>query len=247
MKIGVLSDLHLEFSTFDLQHKNIDVLVLAGDIHLGTKGIHWVKQQALEIPVLYVLGNHEYYRDAYPKLLNQMREMTAGTSIHVLEDESVCIEDVTFYGCTLWTDFELFGNARLAGYQCQQIMNDYKKIRRSPSFAKLRSIDTAIIHNQSIQWLKSIYHKSKNDKKVIITHHAPSLKSILDYYKSDISSAAYASHLDGLIKNLAPNIWIHGHIHEHLNYKIYKTQVVCNPRGYPNTDNQFNPSFTIEL
>ncbi len=37
---------------------NCDILVLAGDIHTGTKGVEWIKERVRNIPVLYVMGNH---------------------------------------------------------------------------------------------------------------------------------------------------------------------------------------------
>ncbi len=36
-----------------------DVIVLSGDIHIGTQGIDWASQ--FDVPVIYVLGNHEAY------------------------------------------------------------------------------------------------------------------------------------------------------------------------------------------
>lgn len=41
MKIQILSDLHLEFASFDVQRADADVLVLAGNTHLGNHGVEW--------------------------------------------------------------------------------------------------------------------------------------------------------------------------------------------------------------
>lgn len=62
MKLHLLSDLHLEFSTFEPTATEADVVVLAGDIALGTRGITWARQAWSDKEVVYVLGNHEYYR-----------------------------------------------------------------------------------------------------------------------------------------------------------------------------------------
>lgn len=43
MKALVVSDLHLEFSTLDLDVSGVDVVVLAGDIHLGTRAFPWIQ------------------------------------------------------------------------------------------------------------------------------------------------------------------------------------------------------------
>ena len=34
------------------------------------KGVKWIEAQATNKPVLYILGNHEFYGKAYPKLIN---------------------------------------------------------------------------------------------------------------------------------------------------------------------------------
>jgi len=58
MRIHILSDLHLEFGDFDPPRTDADVVVLAGDIHVGTRGVAWARERFHPTPVL---GNHEYY------------------------------------------------------------------------------------------------------------------------------------------------------------------------------------------
>ncbi len=38
--------------------------------------------------------------------------------------------------------------------------------------------------------------------------------------------------MEEIIERYDIDLWIHGHIHAHSDYKINKTRVVCNPRGY---------------
>jgi hypothetical protein len=60
MRISILSDLHLEFGPFTLPEVEADAVVLAGDVHVGVKGIAWCREQFPDTPVIYVPGNHEY-------------------------------------------------------------------------------------------------------------------------------------------------------------------------------------------
>lgn len=60
MRICVLSDLHLEFEHFEPAELDIDLVVLAGDIHTRERGIRWANE-VFSTEVLYVLGNHEFY------------------------------------------------------------------------------------------------------------------------------------------------------------------------------------------
>jgi len=80
-----------------------------------------------------------------------------------------------------------------------------------------------------------------------VTHHAPSIQSIVDRYRADPVSAAFASNMDDFILEHKPLLWIHGHTHESFDYEIGKTRVVCNPRGYASTEEnqQFRPDYTL--
>ncbi|GAA4197383.1 hypothetical protein GCM10022289_04530 [Pedobacter jeongneungensis] len=110
MKIQIISDLHQEFGVSELSFRNADLVILAGDINLGTKGIEWIKENIPDKPVIYVLGNHEYYKGTYPNTLRKIVELSKASNVHVLENNFVEFEGVRFYGATLWTDFSLFGN-----------------------------------------------------------------------------------------------------------------------------------------
>jgi Icc-related predicted phosphoesterase len=232
----------------DISFEDAEVVILAGDINLGTKGIEWIKSTIANVPVIYVLGNHEYYKGSYPKTLNAIRNSASDTNVQVLENKAVVIDDVTFHGATLWTDFALLGDSRLNGSTCQGKMNDYKMIRRDPSYSKLRSIDTYLIHQQSLKWLQSSLESSTTKKNIVVTHHAPSPKSIPEEFKDDIVSSAYASNLEQMILQYQPQFWIHGHIHVPIRYEVGSTKVICNPHGYMNEPyNGFEKNLVIEI
>lgn len=248
MKIQVLSDLHQEFGLSEIGFSQADLVVFAGDTNLGTQGIDWIKTRIKDIPVIYILGNHEYYKGSYPKTLHKIITAAEGTNIHVLENKAVEIAGITFHGCTLWTNFELFGNPRVNGSLCQERMNDYRQIRRAPSYSKLRSIDTYNIHQASIRWLRESLKASSTSKNIVITHHAPSIRSVPDEYRDDIVSSAYASNLEEMILEYQPDYWIHGHIHKATQYKIAGTTVICNPHGYIHErDEGFKAELWIDL
>lgn len=248
MKIHIVSDLHREFGYNDFNLKLADVLVLAGDTDLGVKGISWLKSLSLDIPIIYVLGNHEYYKGAYPKTLYKIKDAASNSNIHVLENESLKIDHVCFHGCTLWTDFSLKGNPAAYGSLCQSRINDYKKIRLGDNYAKLRSIDTFRIHQTSRQWLEESLSYSAAECNIVVTHHAPSIQSLPMKYLDDPISAAYVSDMEDFIIKHQPSYWIHGHIHTPVNYKIGNTEIICNPHGYINERyNGFKNNLVIEV
>lgn len=248
MKIQILSDLHIEFQDYEYPACDADVVVLAGDIHAKDKGVVWAAENIPGIPVIYVMGNHEYYGKAHPKFIGEIRNTAKGTNVHVLEDDFVCIGGVNFIGCTLWTDFELFGDPRIAGYQCQQVMTDYKKIRKTPQYSKLRSLDTAIIHANSLRWLDKTLSSLEGKNNVVVSHHGPSIQSAPENKRDDITTSAYVSDLSELVSSRKPDYWIHGHLHNSSEYELAGCKVYCNPKGYPGEENgEFDPYKCIEV
>ncbi len=248
MKLHVLSDLHIEFTPFKIPETDADVVILAGDIHVKRRGLEWAKNAFPDRPVLYILGNHEYYGEAIPRHTKKLKELAHGSTVHVLENNKIAIGDVLFLGATLWTDFRLLGDPRVAGYKATQQMTDYSKIRVSPGFHKIRPLDTVNMHLRSRSWLAFKLEKNTARKIVAITHHAPSRRSLQDGYQADLLSAAYASHLDEFVEQSGATLWIHGHIHASRDYHLGKTRVLCNPKGYSRADNEaFDPGLVVEI
>src|SRR3974390_1931552 len=114
----------MEFAPFTPPDVAADAVVLAGDIHTGRNGMKWALKTFAEVPVIYVLGNHEFYGQKLQKLLAELRAMASGTNIHVLENESFNIGDVVFLGATLWTDFALNGDPVVSEVVAQTGMID---------------------------------------------------------------------------------------------------------------------------
>lgn len=248
MKVQLLSDLHIEFQDHTYQSCGCDVVVLAGDIHTKAKGIEWALKNITDRPVIYVLGNHEFWGKAHPRFISEARALTKETNIHILENDVISIGEVNFFGATFWTDFEIFGDPQIAGYECQQIMNDYKKIRRSPTFSKLRSIDTATIHARSKAWLCEALREKKGETNVVITHHGPSIRSVAEGKRHEKTVPAYVSALNEFISEYEPDYWFHGHLHNSSEYNINQCTVVCNPKGYPGSENPiFDPMKCIQI
>ena len=260
MKILILSDLHIEREPFypaDLEGRiddDADVVVLAGDIHEGTAGIRWARETFPDKPIVYVAGNHEFYGHHWVMLLDQLREEALKHDVHYLEASGVDIGGVRFLGCTLWTDFCLFGadEQELVMRNIKSMMSDYTYIRSTPSpesyklHAKKQLVPGLTLqrHLASRAWLEEKLGAEKNQnnggrtgraRTVVVSHHAPSVQSIVLPDRPDFLSAAYASNLEDLVP--LADLWVHGHTHHSLNYLIHGEdhqvgKVRCNPRGY---------------
>lgn len=66
MKLLVLSDLHLDLKPMTLEHEgqrigaHADLVILAGDIAGGHKGLRWARESFPDKPIMYFAGNHEF-------------------------------------------------------------------------------------------------------------------------------------------------------------------------------------------
>jgi Icc-related predicted phosphoesterase len=249
MKIHLLSDLHLEFGSFNPPETDADVVVLAGDIHIKGRAVDWALK-AFTKPVIFVPGNHDYYGGSTGHTLAKMRDAARGTHVHVLNDEAVTIGDTRFLGCTLWTDYRLTGNEPLAQWDAQQTLHDFKVIR-DEQFRKIRPYQLAAYNQRSRNFLESKLDEPFAGKTVVVTHHAPTELSIAERYrqKGEHLNAAFASRLDHLMGGERVALWMHGHTHDNFDYDVYGTRVVCNPRGYAGEDlnEDFNPSLVLEV
>ena len=248
MRVHIMADLHLEFAPFQPNKVDADVVVLAGDVHNGVNGIKWILKTFPEQPVIYVLGNHEFYGQKIPKLISEIKELAQGSNVHVLENEAVEIANVTFLGATLWTDFRLYGDIELAEQAAESGVTDFQRIHVSPSLRHFRPKDARRIHAQSLDWLTQQVRNAQGDQVVVVTHHAPSPQSIPLGFCNDSLNPAFASNLEPFIANSGVKWWIHGHIHSRSDYVIGTTRIVANPRGCPGEPHvDFDPGLVIEV
>jgi predicted phosphohydrolase len=235
MKINYISDLHLEFGPLETEPEAGDILVLAGDVCIKCR-VDWINDIAGRFNhVIYVLGNHEFYRGTINNTYAKTRERLVD-NVHLLENTSITIDDVTFHGATLWTDF-CNGNP-MSYLRCNQAINDYRLIRAGPGNYRFKPQIAHSLHNISKVFLK----ENVKEGDVVVTHMAPSFLSVHERYKNDTYiNGSYASDLSELILDTKPELWFHGHMHDSFDYTIGSTRILCNPRGY--VGEELNPEF----
>ena len=245
MKLNLLSDLHLSCGRLEIPETDADVVILAGDIARPAEAMAWAL--GFDKPVLYVPGNHEFYGSSLDATVAELKRLSAGTRIHVLDDERLVIDGVRFLGSTLWTDFQLFGAgppADEAMAQAHDFMRDFKKIHTtSGSDALFTPADCAAQCRASAVWLAQALAEPFAGPTVVVTHHAPSPQSIHPRFAGSSLNACFVSNLNGLVGQSHAQLWVHGHTHDSFDYQIDGTRVVCNPRGYAKDGVNENPAF----
>jgi predicted phosphodiesterase len=240
MKLWILSDLHLEMSRWeppvDMQGR-ADVVVLAGDVHNPlSRSIEWIKEQRRPdrafqgAEVVLVPGNHEFYhRDIDADTLDGRRAAKAA-GVHLLDCGETVLYGVRFLGCTLWTDYALYGDAPAAMAVAAKGLNDHRLItRQGKRFAPADALDR---HLTEKVWLAGALARKHDGPTVVVTHHCISRRSVHAKWGKVPISAAFSSNLDAFVEGSGAALWIHGHTHDSFDYEIGGTRVICNPKGY---------------
>jgi predicted phosphodiesterase len=239
MRLLIFSDLHLEVwreraPRFEITTSKPDVVILAGDIHTRSRAPAWAAKTFANIPVLYIAGNHEFYGQTIEKTGKSIhRECQIYPNVHYLDCREYMMDGIRFLGTTLWTDFSLFGPHRKSNAmsQARLVLNDYQRIRvEAEGYRELRPIDTTGLHAKQKNWLEQKLGEAFSGYTVVVTHMAPSMRSISSEYATDLVSTAFASNLDHLVAKA--DVWVHGHTHASVDYHIGQCRVVANPLGY---------------
>ena len=247
MKIHILNDLHVEFGDFTVPETGADVIIMADDIGVGMQGLDWIESQNLSKTVIYIPGNHEFYNHDIC-LIDELKA-NAQANVHVLNDNAVVLNGVRFLGSTLWTDFLLFGEAdKYFSVQCaRKGMTDFEIIKISGQ--RFKPEDSIELHEKSRDWLNCMLSEPFDGQTVVVTHHAPSSKSVPPRFAKDLLTPAFASNLEGLMDGNRAALWVHGHTHDGFDYEVFGTRVICNPRGYVRYEEnlEFNPGLVVEV
>jgi DNA repair exonuclease SbcCD nuclease subunit len=267
VRVAIMSDLHLEFergpvrgdewSAFVERRANIlwhprvgplldeavgvDLLILAGDIDVGTRAIAYANEAAefIGAPAVYVAGNHEGYDGTpFDRLFDALREKATVTQGRVtfLENRRAVFGNVHVLGATLWTDYAANGreNVETAMREANACLNDHVRCRLRGS--KFGPSGARGLHFASRAWLRDEVEKIRASdpeaKIVIVTHHAPIIDGAAPEYRGDILSPAFVSDLSAEIQAWRPTLWVFGHTHFNVDKLVGATRVVSAQRGY---------------
>lgn len=195
----------------------------------------FLKRCSFQFPhVIYVAGNHEFYHGKFIGSLQDLRnECSKYPNVYFMEDDMRTINDVTFIGCTLWTDMNKGDPLTL--HAVADMMNDYRIIRHDGhEYSKLRPAHTAARHRRSVEYIRTVIEGLFDEKFVVVGHMSPSKLSTHPKYQNDqLMNGAYSSDLSEFIMDHPQiKLWTHGHTHHPFDYMIGETRIVCNPRGY---------------
>lgn len=239
MKIALLSDIHMEHGIRPeiKLNEDVDVLVMAGDIGYNVEAIDyvWTTFSTRCRHIVFVAGNHEYYRGVYQPVLAAMKAHASEfVNFHFLENEAIEIDGYHFIGATAWSDFRMCASRALAIHQGEN-WADYRAIswREGEKTRLFHPNDSLLMNSNSHTYIFSEIASRGRAKTIVVTHFAPSPNSISKAFQLSNSNFFYANTWTGDIDEFGPLLWLHGHTHSMFDYMIGNTRVLCNPMGYP--------------
>jgi len=283
MRAHVASDEHftVPFNKRVVRPVDCDVAICAGDA--GPPLIESLKWFAKTFPdqrKIYVPGNHCFYsaevkghpelKTTYERQRAEAPEVARRLGIDLLDTSSVVIDRVRFIGTTLWSDFMSAPSYLMWGERVRGAMrmNDYRciKVGKGRGGDRILPRDTIAAHKVGVKYLIEQLATPFDGETVVVTHHAPSEKSLFGGKVGTDLDWCYASALDYLMMaadspeaiahnlspaHVPPSMWIHGHVHANQDYMIGDCRVLANPRGYPkyamaNAPRE-NPAFDDQL
>lgn len=198
VKVAAVGDLHFDAETGELRElfgeidSNADILALCGD--LTTHGRpdqmrRFIDELAgVRIPIVCVLGNHDYESDAADALMSLLRERGA----HVLDGDNAVIDGVGFAGTKGFVGG--FGRGTLAPFG-EKLIKDFVQA----------SIDEAIKLENALRNLHT-------ETKVVLLHFAPIVDTLIgepEYIYPFLGSSRLLEPLD----THGATVIFHGHAH----------------------------------
>lgn len=236
-----LNDTHCEMGEYHVPHLDTDkdtILSLAGDIYDRKRLMPWLRNLSTRFKaIVMVRGNHDYWNGSMDVIEKTQLAYVAEhklDNVHILNNTFVVIDNIIYYGGTMWTDYNKQDPITKLSYDK---MMDYKRIR---THNHMKRFNVNMGHSIHLQF-KSGLHKLLNDPQYaglpifVISHHAPCTLSISERYLYErVINGFYVSDLSDLILD-NPRIiqWHHGHLHNASDYMLGGCRIICNPIGYP--------------
>ncbi len=249
MNILPLSDLHLEFHADhgkefvrSLDPRGVELLVLAGDITRMDVGIDKTLalfREHFRCPIVYVHGNHEFFFSSRPTVLRATKNAVSKLQgVHWLDGSIVEVQGQRILGTTLW-----YGPARAPTNDPMLVSTDADWARGLVRTVGEKGVKDSVYpdfeiagflswvyeeHERSLQFLRDNLRKGD----VVVSHFLPSQRSIVPQFAGAHSNGWFVTDVEALIAERQPALWVHGHTHNSVDYRIGATRVVCNPLGY---------------
>jgi predicted phosphodiesterase len=240
VKLWIVSDLHLDlrkdFVAGAQRPSDFDVLVVAGDVVDGdvVRGIETTAAMAGDRPAIYVAGNHCYWGYSFQDVRERGMEAGARTGLHFLQNSTVDIDGVIFFGATLWEP--MLRDPRAPRPNLSAIMSGKE---RDPAPHSALPVNEPIFvqgpdvmdRRAKIRDIQREFEISRVAMKqasanVVVTHYPPTYE---------------------LLQEINAPMWIHGHEHRVRDELVSGTRILANAIGMPSENRRMDNLCTMVI
>jgi len=248
MKIGILSDIHVDINYSDkdlvtpsickyIKKHSLDMMIIAGDVASDYK-ITLDSLRDIEdvgkVPCLYVPGNHDIWTENYPEKTSwEIYELLKSYSNNLANGPYEIDKDWIVIGDLGWYDFG-FGARKYS-------LNDFKKMKYKErvwqdSIKAVWDRSTLKMHKYFLDKLERQLNRYRNKNIIMVTHVLPLSdftvqppSPMWEYMNAFLGSPEY-----GALFLRHPNVKyaVSGHVHYRKQIKINNTEFICNCLGY---------------
>lgn len=245
MKLQIVSDLHYNWKYKD---QSADVLLIAGDFGNGLAELIRLMKNITDIPVFFVLGNHDHYNEVHQDVVPIVRKTCEWyPNWHLLENDIIIHKGVRFVGTTLWTD-------------CGGPANQWfvkQAIKQWPDFQYIKYRDGDIIRKKQVEdmypdfkeaekFLKFAINEPFDGKTVVMTHFGMTPRACHPRYVGQITNHYFHTDLEYLMGK-ENYLFVQGHTHDFYDMMIGDSRLVCNPVGYGKENTGYTGDLVIEI
>ena len=248
MKIGVLSDIHVDINYTDrdiitpaicrsILEKSLDMIIIAGDVasdyELALSSLEQIEKDG-KVPCLYVPGNHDIWTENHPdKTSWEIYELLKSHSHNLTNGPYEIGSDWVVIGDLGWYDFG-FGDTKYGPGDFSRMQ--YEERVWQDSIKAVWDRPTLEMHKYFIKKLENQLYQYRNRNVIVVTHVLPILEFTVqsptpmwEYMNAFLGSAEYGE----LILEY-PNVKysISGHVHYRKRKIIKGTEFICNCLGY---------------
>lgn len=244
MKLQIVSDLHYNWKYIP---QGADALLIAGDFGNGLGELIHLMKNIADIPVFFVLGNHDLFNEVYQDAIPLVRSLTEGTNWTLLENDIVIHKGVRIAGTTGYTN--------LGGPTNQWFVK--QAIKQWPDFQYTKWLDNngtirnkipedlIIQFNEAIKFLEFVVKEPFEGKTIIMTHFGLTTRTCHPRFANQIANHYFATDCEYLFGN-ERHLFIQGHTHDFYDIMLGDTRLVCNPVGYKG-ENNYKGDLIIEV
>ena len=185
---------------------DVDAVVVAGDTAAGTGKAFALLRAAFPrpVPLIVVLGNREFHGSPLGRERSKARALAPEYGIVLLDETIAHVAGIRFVDTTLWSEYALDGIADQpdAMFAAASGMEDHARISLlGDPWLRFSPYDALAPNHAARRFLRTELTRRYDGTTVVVTHHAPSRRSLGPRPANRMLDGCFASNLDEMVES----------------------------------------------